>query len=228
MSDHHDPSPVNSIPPVIIVIALVLVGVEGLFQLAEIGILGQGAGIGWRLTAVEEYGFYGQIVDLMIGRGDFQADFLMRFVTYIFVQRAFLDMIFVGVFLLAMGKFVAEVFDPWAVVAVFVVSGAGGALAYGLILNDPRPLIGGFPAIYGLIGAYTFILWRISAAVGVSQIGAFRLIAILLGIQLVFTALFGGSNDWVADLGGFATGFGLSFLVSPGGWQRLTNRTRNR
>ncbi len=227
MSDHQDPSPFNDLPPVIVVIALALVLIEGIFLSAESGLLGNGHGVSWRLTAVEEYGFYGQIIDLMIERGDFRPNFLMRFITYAFIQPTFLSMVFVGVFLLALGKFVGEVFRPWAVVAVFLASAVGGAAAYGLVLNDPRPLIGGFPAVYGLIGAYTYILWLFSAAAGANQFAAFRLIALLMGIQLVFTALFGGSNDWVADLGGFATGFGLSFVVSPGGWARLQAKLRN-
>jgi len=42
-----------------------------------------------------------------------------------------------------------------------------------------------------------------------------------MGAQLVFGLLFGLQNDWVADLAGFACGFGLSFFVSPGGWMRM-------
>ena len=61
-----------------------------------------------------------------------------------------------------------------------------------------------------------------------NQLKAFQLIAMLMGIQLLFGALFGGTNDWVADLGGFATGFLLSFVVSPGGWTRLKGKTRDR
>ena len=49
-----------------------------------------------------------------------------------------------------------------------------------------------------------------------------------MGIQLVFGLLFGGGQDWVADLAGFVAGFGLSFLVSPGGRARVVDRLRQR
>ena len=226
MTDHREPSPFNTLPPVVIVLALVMIVVEAAFLAAENGILGGRDGIGWRASAIEDYAFFGQVVDLMVERRQIFAAHLHRFVTYPFVHTSFTGMIFAGVFLLAMGKFVGEVFRGWAVLVVFFTSAIGGALAYGLILNDPRPLTGGFPAVYGLIGAYSYILWLVAGAQGESQLGAFRLIAMLMGIQLLFTAIFGGSNDWVADLGGFVSGFGVSFFVSPGGWARLMERTR--
>ena len=44
----------------------------------------------------------------------------------------------------------------------------------------------------------------------------------------VIGLIFGGGLDWVADLVGFVAGFGLSFLVSPGGWARVMNKLRQR
>ena len=44
------------------------------------------------------------------------------------------------------------------------------------------PLLGGFPAAYGLIGAYTMLLWTALAGTGDTQLKAFSLIAILMGL----------------------------------------------
>ena len=49
----------------------------------------------------------------------------------------------------------------------------------------------------------------------------FTLIAFLLGIQLFFKFVFGGGDDWLADIAGFATGFLLSFPLAPHGGERL-------
>lgn len=54
------------------------------------------------------------------------------------------------------------------------------------------------------------------------------MIGALLFFQLVFGVLFGGTWDWVADIAGFATGFLLSFVVSPGGWARVVEMIRQR
>jgi len=45
------------------------------------------------------------------------------------------------------------------------------------------------------------------AAVGANRYRAFSLIGFLLLIQLVFAILFGSSQDWIADIAGFAAGF---------------------
>jgi rhomboid protease GluP len=52
------------------------------------------------------------------------------------------------------------------------------------------------------------------------------LIGALMGIQLLFGVLFGGSYDWLADAAGFAAGFCLSFFVGPGGWRKMQELLR--
>lgn len=227
MSSQPPATAVNPLPPVVVALFLVILGIESAFFLGARGMVGGPAAVGWRLEAIQAYAFSGEIFDWMWANGRWPAEHLIRFVSYPFVHASFTHALFVGVFVLAMGKMVAEVFGSLAMLAVFVVSGIGGALAYAVILNDPMPLIGGFPAVYGLIGAFTFLLKSSLARIGANQSRAFVLIAFLMGFQLLFGLLFGGNRDWVADLGGFATGFAMSFFVSPGGWARLRGRIRH-
>ncbi len=220
-------SAVNPLPPVVAALFVVIVGIEIVFQLGTRNLIGGPGAVGWRLAAIQTYAFSGDIFDWMLANNHWPLSHLMRFVTYPFVHGSFSHALFVGVMLLAMGKMVAEVFGQIATLAIFVVSGIGGALAYALFLNDPVPLIGGFPPVYGLIGAFTFLLARSLASVGANQARAFSLIAVLMGIQLLFGLFFQIQNDWVADLAGFVTGFVLSFFVSPGGWARIRGRIRH-
>ncbi len=228
MSDHQPISPVNPLPPLVVALVILIVGVELIFMMGEKGYIGGPEAIGWRLSAIRTYAFSGDILDWMIANNRFPPEHLMRFLTYPFVHLTFTHMIFVVVLTLALGKMVGEVFGTFALLLVWVLSAIVGALAYGLLLNDPRPLVGGYPSVYGLIGAYTFLLWVNLAGTGARQFSAFSLIALLMGIQLIFGMLFGGGNDWLPDLAGFATGFGLSFLVSPGGWAAFLERIRQR
>ncbi|WP_372604420.1 rhomboid family intramembrane serine protease [Actibacterium sp.] len=223
---HH--SPVNPLPPVVWLLATPIALVELLLSAGRYGFAGGPGGIGWRTAAIEDYGFYDILFDRMLATGDIAASDLMRMVSYVFVSFSFTQTLFVIVFILALGKMVGEILRPWAVVLVFFASAIVGAAAYGLLLDEARPLAGGYPAVYGLIGAFTYLMSVSLAAKGDSRYGAFTLIGFLLGIQLLFTLLFGGSNDWVADLAGFFTGFGLSILVSPGGWRRLRARLQQR
>ena len=226
MSSNPNPAPVNPLPPAVVALVLVIMGIEAMFSLGTRGIIGGPAAVGWRLEYMQLYGFSGDIFWWMWDTGQWPAEHLIRFVSYTFVHVAFTQALFVCVFVLAMGKMVGEVFGDLAMVIIFVMSSIGGALGYAVLVDSQYPLIGGFPAVYGWIGAFTYILWRSLGMVGAQQSRAFTLIAFLMGIQLVFGLLFGGQKDWVADLAGFATGFGLSFFLAPGGWASMRGKIR--
>ncbi|WP_138467417.1 rhomboid family intramembrane serine protease [Poseidonocella sp. HB161398] len=223
------PAAVNPLPASVTGLAAVIFGVECLFSLADRGLIGGGGGgLGLRLGALEHFAFYGQALDWMLVNHRFPPDQLARFVTYPLLHLGFTHAVMACVFILAIGKMVGEAFGNVAVLAIFFGASVGGALAYGLLLNETFPLIGAFPGVYGLIGSFTFMKWVRQKAVGESQMRAFQLIALLLGVQLIFGVIFGSRNDWVADIGGFACGFGLSFLFVPGGWTRLREKLRKR
>lgn len=228
MSNPYDESPLNPLPMVVILLAGTIFAIEMIFQLGERGLIGGPTAVGWRLSAMTDYAFSGDVLDQMIARNLWPTEHLIRFVTYPFINGSFSQAIFVIVFILALGKMVGEIFSGVAVLVIFFGSAIMGALVYGLALNDPYPLVGGFPAAYGLIGAYSFVHWVRLKITGEPVSQAFTLIAFLMGIQLIFGLLFGGSNDWVADLTGFVTGFALSFVVRPGGWAHLMGLLRQR
>lgn len=225
--DYNAP-PLNPLPWIVWALALPVIAVEIVVQLHALGLAGGGVAVDWRFTAVQYFAFAPDWFrdGLATGRG--AAD-LYRIVSYVLVNPTLTSTIFAVVMLLALGKMVAEVYRWWAVVLVVLGATVAGALAHAyLIPGNVNPLLGTFPAVYGLIGAFTFMLWVRLAATGGSQARAFTLIGFLLGFQLLFGLLFGGGVQWVSDLGGFAAGFLLSFIVSPGGWRRVMDRLRQR
>jgi membrane associated rhomboid family serine protease len=228
MSDQPHQGPVNPLPPVIVALFFLIFGIEITFFLGEKGIIGGPAAVGWRLAALEEYGFSPKIFWWMIENGVYPPEHLKRFLSYAFVHANFTHTLFVGVFLLALGKMVGEAFGAVATLIIFVLSAICGAVIYGLVAGGEAWLVGGYPAVYGLIGAFTYILWLRLGQMGEAQVRAFSLIGFLLGIQLIFGLLFSGPPDWVGDIGGFATGFLVSFVVSPGGWSKLLDKLRQR
>ncbi len=228
MTHPQDELPFNPMPPVVVALALLILGIELVFQAGSRGLLGGQQGVGWRLAAMREYSFSGPILNWMIETGRWPLEHLKRFVTYPFIHVSFTHAAFVLVFLLALGKMVGEVFGTLAFLIVFFLSAFVGALAYGLLLNDPSPVVGGYPAVYGLIGSYTFMLWVSLTGTGNTQYRAFTLIGFLMGLQLVFGLLFGSNKDWLADIFGFATGFFVSMLMVPGAIGRIRARLRRR
>jgi len=226
--DDHNASPFNAMPPVVWAFAGAILAIELLFQGAERGLIGGPGGIGWRVDAITSFGFFDSIFGWMIETGNMPPEHLLRFVSYLFVHGSFTHAAFAIVMALAIGKMVAEAFSSLGFLMITLLSSIAGALAYGIFLSDKQPLFGAFPAIYGLIGALTYMLWVRAKVEGTNQLNAFAMISVLMGIQLVFKLLFGGGNDWVADIAGFAMGFGISLAIAPGHAVAALNRIRRR
>jgi len=220
MHQDHNAPPFNPMPPVVWVLFLILMGIEVVFTLGEQGIVGGARAVGWRLGAISDYGFSGVAFDWMVKNRQMPFEYVIRCFSYMFLHGSFTAAIFSGVILLAMGKLVGEVMGQLAVVILFVFSGVFGVVIFGL-LTDQAWLIGAYPSVYGLIGAYTFLLWQRVAGQGMQQLTAFRLIGFFMGIQLIFGIFFVTGQDWVAELAGFICGFALSVIVMPGGIARL-------
>lgn len=226
MSDPINTSPVNPLPPVVVALFLVIAAVEVIFLAGDAGFIGGPGAVGWRLEAIQTYAFSGPVFDWMIANGLWPAEHVLRFFSYPFIQANFTHALFVCVMVLALGKMVGEVMGGVAVLIVFFGASAVGALFFGLVLDDPVPLIGGFPGVYGLIGAFTFLLWQKLGEEGAPQVRAFWLIGGLLLIRLVFGLLYGTDATWLADFVGFAAGFLLSVPLVPRGWQKILSRLR--
>ena len=62
MSEQRPPAPVNPLPPFLIALFLVLIGVEAAFTLGARGLIGGPDAVGWRAAAIQDYGFNGEIL----------------------------------------------------------------------------------------------------------------------------------------------------------------------
>lgn len=228
MMDDRNAPPLNPLPPVVWALALPIIAMEVVLGLGSGGLAGGMEGAGWRLQAMERFAFSPDLMRVMIERGQYPWEHLMRLVSYPLVHGNTTHAIFALVILLALGKMVGEIFRWWAVLVVFFGAAIAGALTYTAAPWVQAPLIGAYPPVYGLIGSFTFLLWVNLAAVGANKFRAFSMIGFLLGVQLLFGVLFGGGSEWIADLAGFAAGFALSFVVSPGGWAKVIAMIRQR
>jgi rhomboid protease GluP len=220
-SENMNASPVNPIPPVIVIVALAVIGPELVLQAAEHGWIGGPEAIGWRNTLIQNFGFFDQLFEHARQTRTATWNDLLRLVSYAFIHSSFMHAFFAMVMILALGKRVAEEFSTIAVLIILLLATIVGPLAYGF-LDDPKyPLVGAFPALYGLLGAYTWILWLELDGKGRARWAAFRLIGFLMLLQLVFLLLVGGNNEWIANLAGFIVGFALSFVLAPDARPRL-------
>ena len=221
--------PLNPLPPVVWLLVLPLIGVELAIQVQAAGLAGAPNGLGWRQALFQHLMLLPDVLRLQWQTGGHPAAELHRLLGYALVHASFTHALFAVVLLLALGKAVGEIFRAWAVVVVALGATVAGGMAYGLLVPGLKtPLVGAYPAIYGLIGAFTWLLFTNLARVGANKYRAFRLIGFLLLAQFLFGVLFGGNWDWVADITGFVAGFLLSFLVAPGGFAHVRALIRQR
>ncbi|WP_296421166.1 rhomboid family intramembrane serine protease [Pseudooctadecabacter sp.] len=223
-----DQNPFNTIPPVPLVLVLVMTAIELTLSAAANGYVGGAQGVGWRAQAFQEYAFAPAVLDQITTRGNYDINLFRRFVTYTFIHVNFTHALWGIVLLLALGKFVGEKFSALSFALLFTASTIGGALVYGLLSWQNAALVGAYPGVYGLIGAYTYIMWLALERLGDNQFKAFQLIGILLGLMLIYSMLFGSSPTWIAEVSGFVIGLAISPLLAPGGWQAFLTRMRQR
>ena len=218
----------NPLPPAVWVLVLTMLGVELAIWAGTSGFVGGPQAVGWRLEAIRAFGVFEPLLEWIAQTGSWVSWETARLVTFPFVHYGFGHMAMACVFLLALGKMVGEVFGNLAVFVVFFGSSIVGALTWAAVSASPQPLVGGYPAAYGMIGAFTFILWANLGAQGRNRLAAFRLIGVLIAIRLIFGLLFGASDDWIAEGAGFALGFAMTPGLAPGGLARLRERIRQR
>lgn len=221
-------TPFNSVPPVPLLLVLTMAGIELTFSAAANGWVGGAAGVGWRAVAFQDYAFAPAVMTEIFERGRGSFDLWKRFVTYPFVHLGFTHALWACVLLLALGKFVGDIFRPVAFLLLFLICTVFGAVIYGLLSPTNTGLAGAYPGIYGLIGAYTYLMWLRLEQVGENQLKAFRLIGVLLGLLLVYSMLFGAAPTWIAEVAGFVIGLFAAPILTPGGWTAFIERTRRR
>jgi membrane associated rhomboid family serine protease len=219
-------APLNPVPWVIWAIALPMVALE--LYLSATETLHVAGTEGLRQALWLHLAFFPDALRSMWAEGYVPPREWLRLISYPLIHGSLTHVVFVVVILLALGKFVGEVFRWWAVVVVVLGGAVAGAVASTLVPFVKMGVFGGYPAVYGLIGAFTFVMWVGERVTGGNQIRAFALIGFLLAAQTVFGMAFGGGTEWVADLAAFGAGFTLSFAVNPAGWAKLVQIVRGR
>ncbi len=222
-NDDLNAHPINPLPAVVILLTCLIGGVELVFQAAEAGFLGGQQGIGWRVEAVQKFAFSDTLFDWMRLNHIYSADNMVRFFSYMFIHQTLTHMVLSLVFILALGKYVAEIVNPFVVLGIFLASGAIGAAVYSMAFDERYALVGSTPAVYGFIGAFTWLRFSKLKSEGENGFKAFYLIIFFISITIIFKVIFDGSNNWLAELTGFLVGFLMTIVLGPDGKQRILN-----
>ena len=216
----------NPLPWAVWALLLPVAGVEAVLLAAQAGLVGGPEGIGWRIGAIQRLGFSGALMDHVLATRRFTHAHIWRPLSYPLVQFSWLQTVFVLVLLAALGRAVGQVLSGPALLAVALGASAGGALAYGAAFAEPFWLVGGYPMVFGLLGAFAVLIWKGQTGTEAPRMRALGLVGALLVLRLGVGLTLGTGQEWLADLAAFAIGLLLSLLLAPGGGRALLQRLR--
>lgn len=102
-------------------------------------------------------------------------------------------------------------------VALFMASGAAGALVHGALnWGSPAALVGASGAVFGLFGAGAHVLLRADDGRGRPRLRHhLRYALVIMAVNLGYASLGGGLVSWEAHAGGFFAGLALYPLLRP-------------
>ena len=217
----------NPVSPFVVVVVLVMVAAELIFQAGENRLIGGPLSEGWRVEMMRFFGFHKAVFDHIVQGGKIEPKVIWPFLSYLFIHQSFMHALIASALILTMGKVIADMFSGLAVLVLFVACGLAGALAFGLFSKEGGfPLIGAYPVFYGFIGTFTWIQIFDLRAQGKSIFPAFNAIIGLVVLRFAFTLYAGLPNDWMADLAGLLTGFLLAYILAPDGKDRMRGWVR--
>ena len=186
---------------------------EIILLLADYGVIGSPR---WRLLAYQYGAFW---AGLLHGwQPNYRGQFAVMFVSYGFLHTGPGHLI--GN-MLALGWLGARIIARWRAArfcGLYLASLLGGAAGFGLLSQNPAPMIGASGAVFGLAGAWMVGEWQDRRAKE-GKLGqrrwlalwsalwpALSLVLVLAGFNLISWILQNGQLAWETHLGGFLAG----------------------
>lgn len=137
----------------------------------------------------------------------------LMFITHAFLHGGFMHWALNSVILLSLGKFVSIHIGATKTMLVLFLSAIGGAACFGLISSSNAPMIGASGAVFGLIGLWQVMDYRMRRR---SALPVRPVVMAFLGLvisNIIFFVMLSGGLAWEAHLGGWIVGWiaGQSF-----------------
>jgi len=215
------------LPPVVWALLLALGAVELALWAGAQGLIGGAQAPGWRLLAVERFGFAAPVQHWMVETRQFLPEHLLRYLTYPLIHASPAHAALSAVLLAALGKFIARHHGQGALALLLTLPGALGASAFAALTDGSGWLLGATPAALALVGAWTLTQWQ-AASTPRARIAALGLIGSFILARLALGLLVETAATWIADLTAFATGVLLAAALTPGTLRRTLARLRQR
>ncbi|MEM2839240.1 MAG: rhomboid family intramembrane serine protease [Thermoplasmata archaeon] len=147
-------------------------------------------------------------------------DSLYTLITSVFIHADFLHIIFNALWLVFLGLMLEERIGTTRFIAIFLISGIAGNLAYGIAnLGSLGLAVGASGAIFGILGAMLVLYPRerlnlIIYFIPLRNIPVWLMVLVFLAIQLLLALSPSSMIAWEAHIGGLVAGMLVTPLIS--------------
>jgi rhomboid protease GluP len=205
---HTDLSAVLSTYAVLIVLVVICTGIELTLQGADFGLWGSPR---WRGLAYQNGGFWRGLLDNW--QPNYPGQPALMFATYSFLHVGAVHLLVNMITLASLGRLVIERVGQGRFAVIYALSLLGGAAGFALLSTAVQPMVGASGALFGLAGVLTG--WEYTerrlAREGLGPV--LRVVALLIGLNLVMYWAMGGNLAWETHLGGFLAGWVAGWWV---------------
>ncbi|MGF1552287.1 MAG: rhomboid family intramembrane serine protease [Paracoccaceae bacterium] len=197
--------------------------IEVFADLAEVGVLPR-AFQPWVLYTA--FGFFDTKFDGALHGQGIDPQLVWSLVTHAFLHGGWLHLGLNAAAFLGLGHGLSRDGGIGPTLVIFLVTAAGGALAFGLVADSRVPLIGASGAVFGFLGTLTAWQERWLAERGAPRDAIWARIVGVIAVNAVMAFGVGGlAIAWEAHLGGFAVGWLMGYVFPP---VRAQRRNRER
>ncbi|HEY9038691.1 MAG TPA: rhomboid family intramembrane serine protease [Roseovarius sp.] len=203
------PSPQTGAPLFLWILVGVMTAIELVLSLSSSGVFGPGT-LRWPAFA---FGAFWQPVLSGATPPIYPGQTVLMFITYAFLHGGFMHLAMNSVVLLSLGKFVSAHFGTAKTLLVLFLSAVGGAAVFGLLSSSAAPMIGASGAVFGLLGLWQAMDYRMRRRSGMPLQPVFMAILGLVAANILIFVVLSGGLAWEAHLGGWIAGWlaGQSF-----------------
>lgn len=201
------PASKNGIPPervVWVALGLVFLIVELALIAADLRLIGSPL---WRSLAYQYGGFW---AGLLHGwQANYAAQPYAMFFSYMALHAGWQHLVGNLLALAWLGMQLEGRIGGRRLAMLFVISGLGGAVGFGMLSVSPRPMVGASGAIMGLIAVWIAADARERLAAGASRRAVWGMVlgrtALITALNVLAWVLQAGGLAWETHLGGFVT-----------------------
>ncbi|RKF12379.1 rhomboid family intramembrane serine protease [Roseovarius spongiae] len=193
---------------VLLAILAICVTVEAVLQGADFGLWGSPR---WRGLAYQYGGFWRGLLDNW--RPNYAAQPVVMFASYGFLHGGFTHLLVNMITLVSLGRLVIERVGQWRFAVIYALSLLGGAAGFAALSDAVQPMVGASGALFGLAGVLTSWEYTARRLMREGMGPVLRVIALLIGLNIVMYWAMGGNLAWETHLGGFLAGWAAGWLI---------------